>query len=95
MKDSKPDVPVVLLSGDECLPPPDLEAVDCFIPKSGPILSLLEKVDYLLSLRLLFQPLEALKARGTGDRAKTDEAGPESGRPDGISRKNDGIQKAR
>ena len=35
MKDSKPDVPVALLSSDECLPLSDLEAVDCFIPKSG------------------------------------------------------------
>ena len=91
MKDSKPDVPVALLSSDECLPLCDLEAVDCFIPKSEPIVSLLEKVDYLLSLRFLFRPFDALKARGTGDGADTHEAGPESDRPDGISMKNDGI----
>ncbi len=69
MKDSKPDVPVALLSSDECLPLPD----------------------YLLSLRFLFRPFDALKARGTGDGADTHEAGPESDRPDGISMKNDGI----
>jgi len=67
MKDSKPDVPVALLSGDECLPQGDLEAVDCFIPKSEPIISLLEKVDYLLSLRFLFRPFDALKVLGAGD----------------------------
>jgi CheY-like chemotaxis protein len=83
MKDSKPDVPVALLSSDECLPLP--EAVDCFIPKSEPIISLLEKVDYLLGLRFLFRPFDALKARGTGDGADTNEAGPESDEPDGIS----------
>jgi hypothetical protein len=42
--------------GDEWLPA--LEAVDAFISKSKPVKELLEKVDYLLSLRLLFQPLE-------------------------------------
>jgi CheY-like chemotaxis protein len=57
MKDSKPDVPVAILSSDECLPLRELEAVDCFIPKSEPIGSLLEKVDYLLSLRFLFLPI--------------------------------------
>ena len=60
MKDSKPDVPVALLSGDERLPPDDLQAVDCFIHKSGPTISFLQKVDHLLSLRFLFQPLGAL-----------------------------------
>jgi len=92
MKDSKPDVPVALLSSDECLPVRELEAVDCFIPKSEPIVSLLEKVDYLLSLRFLFQPFDALKAQGAGDRDK-DEGGPEPDKPNGISLKNDGIQK--
>jgi two-component system, sensor histidine kinase and response regulator len=58
MKACKPDVPIALLSGDESLPPSALEAVDAFISKSGPVKELLEKVDYLLSLRLLFQPLE-------------------------------------
>ncbi len=58
MKACKPDVPIALLSGDEWPPPSALEAVDAFISKSEPVEELLEKVDYLLSLRLLFQPLE-------------------------------------
>src|SRR5438477_13052894 len=40
---------------DEWLPLRVLEAVDAFISKSEPITSVLEKVDYLLSLRFLFQ----------------------------------------
>jgi hypothetical protein len=56
MKACKPDVPIALLSGDEWLPA--LEAVDAFISKSEPVKELLEKVDYLLSLRLWFQLLE-------------------------------------
>ncbi len=58
MRACKPDVPIALLSGDEWLPPSALEAVDAFISKLEPVKELLEKVDYLLSLRLLFQPLE-------------------------------------
>ena len=57
MRACKPDVPIALLSGDESLPPSALEAVDAFISKSEPTTSLLENVDYLLSLRFLFQPL--------------------------------------
>jgi len=63
MKDAQPDVPIAILSGDECLPPDDLQTVDCFIYKSEPIVSFLEKVDYLLSLRFLFQPLGELIAQ--------------------------------
>jgi CheY-like chemotaxis protein len=63
MKDAKPDVPIAIVSGDECPPPGDLEIADCFISKSEPIVSFLEKVEYLLSLRFLFQPLDALIAR--------------------------------
>ena len=73
MKDSKPDIPVALLSSDECLPLRELEAVDCFIPKSEPIVSLLEKVDYLLILRFLFRPFDALKAHDTRDHVDTHE----------------------
>lgn len=62
MKDAQPEIPVAILSGDECLPPGDLQTVDCFISKSEPIVSFLEKVDYLLSLRFLFQPLGTLIA---------------------------------
>jgi hypothetical protein len=85
-------VPVALLSSDECLPLRELEAVDCFIPKSESVVSLLEKVDYLLSLRFLFKPFDALKAQGAGDGDK-DEDAPEPDKPNGISLKNDGIQK--
>ncbi len=92
MRDSKPDVPIALLSGDESVPWLDLEAVDCFIPKSEPIAGLLEKVDYLLSLRFLFRPFGAAKAKDAGDR-NTHPADPELQRPNGISAKNDGIQK--
>jgi len=74
MKDSKPDVPIALLSSDECLPSRDLEVVDCFIPKSEPIVSLLEKVDYLVSLRFLFRPF------GAAERVSAHQAGPESER---------------
>ena len=59
MKACKPDVPIALLSGDEWLQPSTLEAVDAFISKLEPEKELLEEVDYLLSLRLLFQPFEA------------------------------------
>lgn len=62
MKDSKPDVPVALWSSDEHLPATDLEAVDCFVPKSEPINSVLRKVDHLVSLRLLFRPFSPSKA---------------------------------
>ena len=58
MRACKPDVPIALLSGDERPPPGALEAVDAFISRSEPITSLLEKVDYLLSLRFLFQPFD-------------------------------------
>ena len=71
MKDSKPDVPVALLSGDERLPPDDLEAVDCFMPKSEPISSFLEKVESLLSLRFLFRPFSTLRAQDAEDRVNT------------------------
>ena len=65
MKQAKPDVPVALLSADDRLPLRDLQAVDCFMPKSEPIISFLEKVDYLLSIRFLFRPFDALKAQNT------------------------------
>jgi CheY-like chemotaxis protein len=63
MRACKPDVPIALLSGDEWLPPDSLDAVDAFISKSEPIVSFLEKVDYLLSLRFLFQPFDSLSQR--------------------------------
>jgi CheY-like chemotaxis protein len=62
IKNSKPDVPVALLSGDERVSPHDLETVDCFMPRSEPIISFLEKVEYLLSLRFLLRPFSAQDA---------------------------------
>jgi two-component system, sensor histidine kinase and response regulator len=70
MKVCKPDVPIALLSGDEWLPPSALEAVDTLISKSEPTTGLLEKVDYLLSLRLLLQPLESSWADEAGAQHK-------------------------
>ena len=93
MKDSKPDVPVALLSSDECLPVRDLEVVDCFIPKSEAIISLLEKVDYLLSLRFLFRPFDAMNPQAAEERVAAYQVGPGPERPNGISLKKDGIQK--
>jgi CheY-like chemotaxis protein len=69
MKESKPDVPVMLLSGDECLPEEVLETADCFLSKSEPIAGFLEQVDYLLSLRILFRPLQPLTKAGVEDGA--------------------------
>jgi CheY-like chemotaxis protein len=63
MRASKPDVPVALLSADESLPPNTLDAFDAFISKSEPVVSFLQEVDYLLSLRFLFQPLDSLRRR--------------------------------
>jgi CheY-like chemotaxis protein len=70
MRACKPDVPIALLSGDEWLPPRALEAVDACISKSEPITSLLEKVDHLLSLRFLFQPLDGSWADEVGAQHK-------------------------
>ncbi len=42
------------------MPQSKLEAVDAFVPKCEPITNFLETVDYLLSLRFLFQPLGGL-----------------------------------
>jgi len=67
MKESKPDVPVMMVSGDECLPEEALETADCFLSKSEPIAEFLEQVDYLLSLRILFRPLPALTKASVED----------------------------
>ena len=91
MKAHKPDVPIALLLGDEWPPPSALEAADAFISKSELIISFLEKVDYLLSLRLLFQPLEILGTDNTGGQSQHKRL---SARSDGIFTKNKGILKA-
>ncbi len=70
MRACKPDVPIALLSSDERPPPGALEAVDAFISKSEPTRNLLEKVDYLLSLRFLFQPFDPSWADEVGARHK-------------------------
>jgi CheY-like chemotaxis protein len=70
MRTCKPDVPIALLSGDERPPPGALETVDAFISKSERITSLLEKVDYLLSLRFLFQPFDGSWADEVGAQPK-------------------------
>ena len=93
MKNFKPDVPVALLSGDEHLPPSELEAIDCFIPKSEPISSLLKKVDYLLSMPVLFRPFDSVKVEHAGGRVDGHETGPDLNRLNGISMKDGGIQK--
>jgi CheY-like chemotaxis protein len=65
MNDAKPDVPIALVSDDDCLSRCVLEAVDCIVPKSQPIVSFLEEIDYLLSIRFLFRPFGGLKAQNT------------------------------
>ena len=75
MRACKPDVPIALLSADEWLSPRALDAVDAFISKSEPVTSLLEKVDYLLSLRFLFQPLDGSWADEVGAQHKHKGAG--------------------
>jgi CheY-like chemotaxis protein len=70
MKAHKPDVPIALLSGDECLSSTTLESADVFISKSEPIVSFLEKVDHLVSLRLLFQPLEVLEMEDYSEQSR-------------------------
>jgi len=70
MRACKPDVPIALLSCDEQPRPGALETIDAFISRTEPITSLLEKVDYLLSLRFLFQPLEGSWADEVGVKLK-------------------------
>lgn len=70
MKQSKPDVPVVLLSADDWLPRRGLGRVDCFMLKSEPIVSFLEKVEYLLGQRVLFRPFGSSEAVRHGSARK-------------------------
>jgi len=70
MRACKPDVPIALLSCDEQPPPGALETIDVFISRAEPVARLLEKVDYLLSLRLLFQPFEGSFADEVGVKLK-------------------------
>ncbi len=70
MRACKPDVPIALLSCDEQPRPGALETIDAFISRTEPITSLLEKVDYLLCLRFLFQPLDGSWADEVGVKLK-------------------------
>jgi hypothetical protein len=70
MRACKPDVPIALLSSDDRLPLGALEAVDALISMEEPMTSFLEKVDYLLSLRFLFQPLDGSWADEVGAQLK-------------------------
>ena len=68
MKASQSDVPIALLSADEGLPESALRWVDAFVSKSESPANLLQVVEYLLALRVLFVPLDRLTG-GRGRRA--------------------------
>jgi len=51
----KSDVPIALLSDDDCLPGRILRGVDCSVSKSEPIASFMEEVNQLHCLRASFQ----------------------------------------
>ena len=60
MKAGQPDVPVALLSADDGLPESALKWVDAFVSKSESPANLLQIVEHLLDLRLLFAPPDGL-----------------------------------
>jgi CheY-like chemotaxis protein len=60
MKASQPDVPIGMLSGDDRLPERALKCVDVFVSKSESPARLLQIVEHLLDLRLLFTPFDEL-----------------------------------
>jgi CheY-like chemotaxis protein len=60
MKAGQPDVPIVMLSADDGLPESALRWVDAFVSKSESPANLLQIVEHLLDLRLLFAPLDDL-----------------------------------
>jgi CheY-like chemotaxis protein len=65
MKAGQPDVPIALLSADDGLPESALRWVDALVSKSESPANLLQIVEYLLDLHLLFAPLNGLTgARG-------------------------------
>jgi CheY-like chemotaxis protein len=65
MKAGQPDVPIALLSADDGLPESALRWVDAFLSESESPANLLQIVEYLLDLHLLFAPLNGLTgARG-------------------------------
>ena len=70
MRACKPDVPIALLSGDECCHRVRSKRSTLSFP-IGARNQLLEKVDYLLSLRFLFQPLDGSWADEVGAQHKS------------------------
>ena len=64
MKAGQPDVPIALLSADDGLPESALKWVDVFVSKSESPANLLQIVEYLLHLRVLFAPLYSLTGGG-------------------------------
>jgi CheY-like chemotaxis protein len=68
MKAGQPDVPIALLSADDGLPESALRWIDAFVSKSESPANLLQIVERLLDLGLLFTPLDGL-AGGRGRRA--------------------------
>jgi CheY-like chemotaxis protein len=60
MKASHPEIPIVLLSGDDELPESVLELVDVFVSKSESPANLLLIVEHLLDLHFLFSPIDDL-----------------------------------
>jgi CheY-like chemotaxis protein len=68
MKAGQPDVPIALLSADDGIPESALRWVDAFVSKSESPANLLQIVEHLLDLRLLFAPLDGLTG-GRGRRA--------------------------
>ncbi len=57
LKAGQPDVPIALLSADDEPPEHALRWVDAFVSKSESPANLLQIVEHLLDLRLLFAPL--------------------------------------
>jgi len=68
LKAGQPDVPIALLSADDEPPEHALRWVDAFVSKSESPANLLQIVEHLLDLRLLFAPLNGLTG-GRGRRA--------------------------
>jgi CheY-like chemotaxis protein len=60
MKAGRTDVPIALLSADDEPPERALRWVDAFVSKSESPANLLQIVEHLLDLRLLFAPLNGL-----------------------------------
>jgi two-component system sensor histidine kinase/response regulator len=71
MRHTDPDVPIALVSNDQCAPIDDLPAIDSFLSKSEPTVTFLEKVAHLVSLRFLFRPFDLRRTRGTGSPDET------------------------